>query len=117
MASPFPRRWAILYPMFPASRLGKTRMLALPATSDPGALAAATDGTIAASNCSSPSSMRSGASRWAFSVASRMRAVCSFTALPMVEKDSIATRGSLPMKARQLSAVCTAIWASSSAFG
>src|SRR5438067_828479 len=44
--------------MLPASRSGKTSTLAWPASGLPGALLAATSGTMAASTCSSPSTQR-----------------------------------------------------------
>ena len=60
IASNIPKRWAILYPMLPACKPGKTKTLACPATSLSGALIAAVAGTNAASNCNSPSIAKSG---------------------------------------------------------
>ena len=59
-ASAFASLCTSLYPIFPASRSGKIRTFACPATGLPGALDSPTAGTIAASSCSSPSSFSSG---------------------------------------------------------
>ena len=56
--------------MLPQSKLGKINTFALPATSLPGALDLATDGTNAASACNSPSTVRPGYCSWAILVAS-----------------------------------------------
>ena len=47
--------------MLPASKSGNIRTFALPATVDSGALEDAILGIIAASNCNSPSQVKSGA--------------------------------------------------------
>ena len=49
-ASKLPKRWAILYPMFPELISGKIKTLAFPATADCGAFVLATVGENAASN-------------------------------------------------------------------
>ena len=103
--------------MLPASRSGKTRTFALPATSDPGAFSAATDGTSAASSCRSPSTASSGAFSWASSVASWTFVGTSPLAEPMVEKDSMATFGWVPMYFSHDPADAMAISDSSSAVG
>ena len=80
--------------MLPTSRLGNTNTFALPAMSEPGAFFAPTEGTRAASACSSPSIFRSGFISLAFFVASTTLSTTSCFALPLVEKEHIATRGS-----------------------
>ena len=84
--------------MLPESRSGKTNTLARPATGDPGALDSATSGTQAASNCSSPSTASPGARRRTASTAARIRSTRGPWALPLLEYDSIATRGSPPAR-------------------
>jgi hypothetical protein len=103
--------------MFPLSRSGKTNTLAAPATGEPGALATATSGTQAASNCNSPSTARWGASRRTSAVAARTLSTRGCSALPFVENDSIATRGSSPTRAACEPAVDTAIEASCATSG
>ena len=103
--------------MFPAWRSGKTSTFAFPATGLPGALVAATDSISAASACSSPSRANSGAISLASLVASDTLSTSSCLALPLVEKESIATRGSMPAIARAVSAVEMAISASCFASG
>ena len=90
--------------MFPTSKHGNTRVLAFPAISLPGAFFAPTDGTRAASACNSPSIFNSGSSSLARRVASITLSHTSWVALPLVEKLSIATRGSA--KPATLLAVC-----------
>ena len=104
--------------MFPTSRLGNTSTLAWPAMSLPGAFFSPTDGTRAASACSSPSIFSDGSSSLANLVASITLSTTSWVALPLVEKLSIATRGSV--KPATLFAVCavqTAICESCAASG
>ena len=103
--------------MFPACRSGKTSTFALPATGLPGALVFATLSTNAASACNSPSSCRSGAISFASFVASATLSTNSCFALPFVENESIATRGSMPAIARAVSAVEIAISANCFASG
>ena len=104
--------------MLPTSRHGTTRTLALPAMSLPGAFFVPTDGTRAASACSSPSILRSGLSSLAKRVASTTLSTTSCLALPLVEKESMATRGSSnPATLLAVWAVHTAIWASWAASG
>ena len=66
----------------------------------PGAFCAATEGAIAASNCSSPSRIRSGRRLRARSVACRTVSTAACLALPLVENDNIATREVMPVTAR-----------------
>ena len=101
----------------PESRSGKIRTLARPATSEPGAFAWATCGTSAASAWSSPSAASSGARAFRMRNASRIFSTRAWLAEPLVENDSIATRGSASSNTRAFSAVARAISASSSAFG
>ena len=103
--------------MLPACRSGKTSTFALPATELPGALVFATLSTNAASACNSPSSAKSGAISFASFVASCTLSTSSCLALPLVEKLSIATRGSMPAIARAVSAVEIAISANCFASG
>ena len=104
--------------MLPDCRSGKISTLARPATGLPGALDAPTSGTSAASSCISPSSSRLGASSRAIRVACCTFSTSACFALPFVEKDSSATRGSpMPHSVRAVSAAATAMWASSSAVG
>ena len=103
--------------MFPASRSGKIRTLALPATGLPGALEAPTLGTIAASSWNSPSSARSGFCSFAILVASTTLSTSACFALPFVEWESIATTGSSCTRSLKDSAEEAAIAASSSGFG
>ena len=94
------------------------RTFARPATGLPLAFPAAISGTSAASNCISPSSRRSGASSWAIFTASRTLSTSACFALPIVEKESIATLGSgKPQSLFAVSAAAIAILASSSADG
>ena len=96
--------------MLPTSRHGNTSTLALPAMSLPGAFLAPTEGTRAASACSSPSTFRAGSSSLARRVASITLSTTSCVALPLVEKLSMATRGSSkPATLRAVCAVHTAI--------
>ena len=103
--------------MLPAFRSGNTSVFAWPATALPGALSWPTFSTSAASSCSSPSSIRSGAISLAMRVASCTLVTLSCLAEPFVEKDSIATRGSMPASARAESAAPSAMFASASASG
>ena len=68
--------------MFPTSRLGTIRTLALPAMSELGAFFAATAGTRAASDCSSPSTFRLGNFSFAIFVASITLSM-TYTLLPV----------------------------------
>ena len=103
--------------MLPASRSGNTSTLACPATLESGALEAPISGTIAASNCSSPSNANSGAISLANLVASTTLSTSACFALPLEEWDSIATFGSCPTNILKLSAEETAIAANSSGVG
>ena len=96
-------------------------MLAAPFSGLSGAFCFATCGTIAASVCSSPSTIISGsnfaAKLFAIWVALATLSTSSCLALPRVEKLSSATRGGVPIKARCVWAVDIAISASCSAVG
>ena len=117
IASAPEKRSTNLYPIFPACKSGNTSTLAFPATLDPGAFFSATLGINAASACNSPSICKSGANSRAIRVASVTLSINSCLALPLVEKDSIPTRGSIPANERAVSAVEIAICANSSALG
>ena len=95
MALAYASRSVILYAMLAASRLGNTNTFARPATGEPGALRVATASTAAASNWSSPSIASPGEWVRASSVAVRTRRTTGWSALPLVENDSIATDGNL----------------------
>ena len=71
--------------MFPASKSGNINTFALPATGLPGAFLSATSGIIAASNCNSPSQIKSGAFSFNILVASITFSVNGELALPYVE--------------------------------
>ena len=104
--------------MLPTSRLGNTSTLAFPAMSEPGAFLAPTEGTNAASACNSPSIFRLGSSSFANLVASITLSTTSCLAEPLVEKLSIATRGSAkPATDLAVCAVHTAICESCAASG
>jgi len=103
--------------MLPASRSGKTRTLARPATGLPGALRSPTPGTRAASACISPSTAKRTFRRWSSSRAARTLATRGWSALPLVEKERRATRGSSARRVRQLSAAASAMSASCSGVG
>jgi hypothetical protein len=60
----------------------------------------ATLSTSAASACSSPSIASDGLRERAISVARTTLSTCGWLALPLVENDSIATRGSARSRAR-----------------
>ena len=86
--------------MLPALILGNTNTFALPATGESGAFNLPTSGATAASNCNSPSSARSGAAALAIAVAycilgTDLKNLSSLPE-PFVEKESIATLGSIP---------------------
>ena len=103
--------------MLPASRSGKIRTFARPATGLPGALDAATSGTSAASSCSSPSATSWGARAATMRAASATLRERAWSALPLVENESSATRGGTVRNDAALSAVRTAVSASSRADG
>ena len=104
--------------MLPTSKLGTISTLASPATGDPGALLAPTEGTNAASACISPSIFKSGAISLANFNASTTLSTFSCFAEPLVEKLSIATFGSaIPATACAVRAVQTAICANCEASG
>ena len=103
--------------MLPQSRFGKISTLACPATSLPFAFAFATDGTIAASSCNSPSRSSCGYFSFAIFVASTTLSTSACFALPFVEWESIATIGFSPTSARKLLAELSAIAASSADVG
>ena len=101
--------------------LGNTNTFAFPATSLPGAFSFATSSETAASNWNSPSSAKSGAFSFASFTASCIfgtdfKNLSSFPE-PFVEKESIATLGSIPVIAFAVFAEAIAISASSSEFG
>src|SRR5450759_2070344 len=98
--------------MLAALSSGKMNTFALPATGLPGALRSPTEGTYAASNCSSPSGGSSGAFWCASAVASRTLVTMSCSAEPLVLKDSIATAGSMPVSVLYVFAVAIATSAS-----
>ena len=83
--------------MFPAFKSGNTSIFAVPATLLPGALLFPISGTIAASNCNSPSKIKSGVFSFASLVASLTFSTSSDFALPYVEYESIAILGSAPI--------------------
>jgi len=93
------------------------RMLAWPATVEPGALDSPISRTMAASNCSSPSTCRSGARSRMMRSASTTLATSLCLALPFVENESSATAGSTPSSVRVLAAVAMAMSASWMAVG
>ncbi len=103
--------------MLPACKSGNINTLARPATGEPGALECPTSGTNAASACNSPSTCSSGARARTVFVASTTLSISLWVALPFVEKDSIATLGSVSSSSLQESAEAMAISASSAAFG
>ena len=70
-------------------------MFALPATGLPGHLRLPTLATSAASACISPSTLSSGFSSFTLAVAAATLSTYSCLAEPLVEKLSMATRGSL----------------------
>lgn len=82
-----------------------------PATLEPGNFSWPTTGETAASNCISPSMASSGASFWASIVASWLSWTVPPLPEPLVEKDSMATLGSMPKNSAVL-AVSTATSAS-----
>ena len=92
------------------------KVLAWPATALPLHLVLATSGETAASNCSSPSMARSGASSWALMVASWLSATVPPLPEPLVEKLRTATFGSMP-KILAVLAVSTTTSASLAAAG
>ena len=96
---------------------GKISVLARPATGDPGAFDLPTASTSAASACNSPSTRRSGARSRTIRNASTTLSTHLCCALPLVENDSSATRGSAPMTLRVVAAVAMAISARSTADG
>ena len=101
--------------MLPASRSGNTSTFARPATAPTSFnFLAATAGLNAASACSSPSIASSGARARAISSARTTLSTCACAALPLVENDSSATRGSSRSTRRQLSAEESAMSASAS---
>jgi hypothetical protein len=77
-------------------RSGKISTLACPATSEPGSLVAATDGSTAASYWIGPSIFRSGRRVRTISVASRTLSTSAPEPDVPVEYDSMAIRGSTP---------------------
>ena len=103
--------------MLPTSRLGTTSTLAYPAISEPGALLCPILGTKAASACISPSIFSAGSISLAIFSASTTLSTTSCLADPLVEKLSMATRGSIPATALAVRAVQTAICANWPASG
>ena len=103
--------------MLPAFRSGNTSTLAWPATGEPGALLAPTLGTRAASTCISPSTSRSGRRAWTYRVASTTLSTSGSAALPLVENESIATRGVSSRNIRHESAAAMAMSANWLALG
>mmetsp|Transcript_53678 Transcript_53678/g.142740 ORF Transcript_53678/g.142740 Transcript_53678/m.142740 type:complete len:220 (-) Transcript_53678:231-890(-) len=95
--------------MLPAVRSGKMSTFAWPATVPPGAFFAATLGTIAASNCSSPSKSKSTSLSLSNSTASSTFVTSACCADPLVENDKNATFGASPTKAACVAALAIAI--------
>ena len=98
--------------MLAEARFGNTSVLARPATFDPGALDLPTTASTAASACSSPSTFSSGARACTMRKASTTLSTSGCLPLPLVEKLSSATAGSVLIRTRVLSAVAMAISAS-----
>ena len=73
-------------------------------------------GTTAVSACISPSTIRPGSRALTIAVARRTLSASGWCVLPKLEKESMATRGSMS-KRRAISAVVMAISARSSAVG
>src|SRR5512143_432762 len=103
--------------MLPASSDGNTITLAWPSMMLPGAFSAATSGSTAASNCNSPSASRSGARSRTRAAARRTISARGCSALPLVENDSRATRGSCLSRLRAWFAEARAMSARASAVG
>jgi hypothetical protein len=104
--------------MLPASRSGKTSTFARPATAPTSCnFFAATAGESAASACSSPSIASDGARCRAISSARTTLSTRACFALPLVENESSATRGSSASSLRALAAEASAMSASSSLVG
>src|SRR3989339_876246 len=103
--------------MLPSDSDGKMNTLALPATGLSGALRAATAGTKAASNCSSPSINKSGRRFFASAVACATSSADAWWVLPRVENDSIATRGCSPVTLEKVPAVLMAMSANCATVG
>ena len=104
--------------MLAACKSGKIKMLALPATWDPGALRSATDGTMDASNCNSPSNAKSTLRPFKSSTAATTLSTSGEEADPFVEKDKKDTRGSfIPATERALPTLDSAISANCSDVG
>src|SRR5690606_19860317 len=106
-----------LYAMLPASRSGKTSTLAFPPSGESGALRRATDSINAASACSSPSATTSGRSVRKRSSPARTRSTSGPEALPRVENDRNATRGSSSTTFRRASLAAAAMSACCSTVG
>ena len=93
-------------------------MLALPATLEPGAFFSATEGTMEASNCNSPSNLKSTLRSFKMLTASTTLSTSGVEAEPLVEKDNMDTRGSaMPTTLRAFSTVDSAISANCSLVG
>ena len=97
--------------------VGKTRTLARPATALPGALRRATARTSAASPWSSPSKAKSTLRRRSSAPPRAPRRGDGWSAEPLVENASSATRGSSSSSRRHASAACMAMSASCDASG
>jgi hypothetical protein len=105
-----------LYVLLPVFRSGKISTLAWPATSEPGSLVAATDGSTAASYWMGPSIFRSVRRSRTSSVARRTLSTSAPEPDVPVEYDSIAIRGSTP-NCSAVAAAWTAMSASCRASG
>ncbi len=92
-------RCTALYVLLPVLRSGKISTVACPATSEPGSLVAATDGSTAASYWIGPSIIRSGRRSRTSSVASRTLSTSAPEPESPVEYESMAIRGSTPNRA------------------
>ena len=89
----------------------------MPAVGEPSAFDFAISGEMAVSNCNSPSIWISGFFDFTIFVAAITLETLEWFALPFVENDNIATRGSACSRFLHESAAITAIEASSSSVG
>ena len=104
--------------MLPGLQIRENQNICLAGDSDePGAFDSAIAGTSAASACNSPSISSCGARAFTVLVASTTLSTSLCFALPLVENESIATRGVAPNNARHESAEAIAISANSAADG
>ena len=103
--------------MLPAFRSGKIKTLHGSSVACSGDLRARMSGITAASSCTSPMIRQSGRAVFACSVACTTLVTAVCLALPAVEKDNIATCGSISSNCFAVSAVATAILLSCFASG